>query len=110
MSLWHHRLMHASEQTMDRTISHPGTKGMHWDRKERIGICHDCPAGKARQQPVKDSSAGTLKENPGDRLHADASGKLAVSTFGGANYQHLLVENRTRMMWGKGMAHAPEAK
>ena len=49
--LWHHKLMHVSEDIMDATRNHPRVQGLDWHPSERLGVCHQCPAGKAKYLP-----------------------------------------------------------
>ena len=92
---------------MDATKEHPDAEGLDWGKTERLGVCHSCPAGKAVKLHVPNSSAGNLKAQKGERIHADCSGKLTTRSPGGANYVHYLVENTTRLNNVSGIMRAP---
>ena len=104
----HHVMMHVGEDVMDKTLAHHATMDLKWHKDERLGTCHDCPAGKAKQLPVKKRSAGSVKPNKGDRAHSDMSGKLGFVSPGGAKYTHTIIENTSRAGWVCGMRRKSE--
>ena len=102
-TLWHLRLCHVREKSMDKTKDHPGTIGLHWSKTDKLGNCHSCPAGKAKVFPKKKQTDTPVLSNKGDRIHSDTSGKLSVASKHGALYTHTLVDNASRTAFAKGM-------
>ena len=64
---------------------------------DALPVCESCPAGKAKQAPVKKVSEQSVKLHKGDLMYSDTSGKLAVPSTKGARYTHTVVDSHSRM-------------
>ena len=108
-TLWHLRMGHAESRTMDKTRSHPGTSGLDWNKDDTLAVCHSCPAGKAKAQPVsKNTNVDRSKITKGSRWCSDTSGKLSVPSLQGAKYTHTMVDFHTSKTIVTGLKTKPQ--
>jgi len=91
-NIWHRRLAHLSEDNVRKLASM--VEGMSIQYGTTVGVCDACMEGKQhRQQSHKPATRAT---QPLELIHSDLCGPIDPTSFGGAMYFILFIDDCTR--------------
>jgi hypothetical protein len=91
--LWHARLSHINMKYVRATVEKEAVTGI--DLNDLVGDfqCVECHLGKETRKPFPPSQRA--KTVPGEKIHADLSGKMPTKSLGGSLYFLLLKDDST---------------
>ena len=93
INIWHRRLGHLNEDYIRKLTSM--VDGMNVKARTTVGICEACLEGKQHRQPSH--KPATKAQNPLELIHSDLCGPINPTSYGGANYYLLFVDDCTKM-------------
>ncbi|KAL0446164.1 UNVERIFIED_CONTAM: Retrovirus-related Pol polyprotein from transposon TNT 1-94 [Sesamum latifolium] len=94
MKLWHMRLGHAGEKSLNLLIKQGLLKGV---RSSKLDFCEHCVKGK--QTRVKFGTAIHNTQGILDYVHSDVWGPSKTSSLGGKHYYVTFVDDYSRRVW-----------
>ena len=92
--LWHERLSHINMRYVRNSVEKGATLGITLDELQGDFHCEECHLGKEARKPFPKSKVERKVTKPGEKLHADLSGKMSKS-LGGSMYFLLLKDDCT---------------
>jgi hypothetical protein len=110
-TLWHNRLGHLSYSSIQKLINAKcvnGLKSLKINSKSNKSLCEGCIYGKAHRESFGQTvSTEYQAKEIMDRVHADLYGPININSEGdttailyGAKYLLLLIDEKSRMMFG----------
>jgi hypothetical protein len=97
--LWHDRLSHINIRSLRETIKKNAPTGVRLEDLSGDFACQPCHLGKETRKPFPSKTKPDKPEKeddktkPGEVIHCDLSGKMPISSIGGANYFMVLKDD-----------------
>jgi hypothetical protein len=92
VNIWHRRLAHLSEDNVRKLAAM--VKGMSIRYRTAVGVCDACMEGKQHRQPSHQPATRAVQ--PLELIHSDLCGPIDPTSFGGAMYFILFIDDGTR--------------
>jgi len=93
IGIWHRRMGHLGEDNVKKLANM--VDGMKIKVGMTVGVCEACMQGKQTRQPSHKSA--TRAKEALELVHSDLCGPITPTTFGGAKYYILFIDDYTRM-------------
>ena len=90
---WHERLGHINMDYLKKTVNSEAVTGIKPQEVLQKVDCEECHYGKETKKPYPQGQQHNYK--PGEFVHADLSGKMRISSIGGAKYFLLFKDDAT---------------
>ena len=82
-TLWHRRLGHASQHSMDTLVRHNMAVGLD-PKPKQVGFCDTCVLGKLCREPFDGNRVRATR--PLERIHSDVCGPIDPVAWNGSKY------------------------
>ena len=93
VNTWHRRLAHLGEDNVRKLAKL--VEGLKIKVGTQVGVCGACLEGKQHRQPSH--TPATRAKEALELIHSDLCGPIKPTTFGGAKYFVLFIDDYTRM-------------
>ncbi|MFN9110268.1 MAG: hypothetical protein ACK5XN_09390, partial [Bacteroidota bacterium] len=102
-NLWHHRLGHPREQTVDKVLLHAKDFGIEGGVKARatsIPFCESCAFAKSQRLNLSHKAKEKRSDaKPFDLVHLDTIGPIDVESYSKARYAVTITDEATNYRW-----------